>query len=116
MRAIDQPKVIAAHSDDLHDMVELAVTYEWDSPAAAWLVPDVHSRPAVLMAWYTIQAEQALRCGYVDMTRDRRAAAFWLDRTRPHRLPANHLRRVALTCGRYAIRLLTYEQLLVQHQ
>ncbi|GIM95699.1 hypothetical protein Ato02nite_074920 [Paractinoplanes toevensis] len=107
---------MAASPDDLPDLVGLAVAYEWDSPAAAWLVPDVHSRPGVLMAWYAIQAEQALRHGYVDMTRDRRAAAFWLDRSRPHRLPGNHLRRVTATCGRYAMVLLDYEQLLVRHQ
>jgi hypothetical protein len=116
MLATDQPPVIAAELDDLPDLVGLVAAYEWDSPVAAWLVPDVLSRPGVLMAWYSIQAEQALRHGYVDMTRDGRAVAIWLDQARPRRRSAQHLRRVTSACGRHAIALLTYEHLLTQHQ
>jgi hypothetical protein len=116
MRATHQQPVKAAQHDDLPDLVGLTAAYEWDSPAAAWLIPDVRSRPGVLMAWYMIQAEQALSHGYVDMTEDRRAAAIWLDRTRPAPALANYLRRLTSMCGRHAVNLLTYEHLLAQQQ
>lgn len=116
MRVTYKPPVIAAELEDLPEVVGLAAAFEWDSPVAAWLVPDVLSRPGVLMAWFTVLAEQALRHGYIDMTADRRAAAIWLDCTRPRRAPAHYLRRVTSTCGRHSIALLTYEHLLTQHQ
>lgn len=116
MRVTRQSPVVAAGFDDLPDVVGLAAAYEWDTPVAAWLVPDVLHRPGVLTAWYTIVAEQAVRCGYIDMTADRRAAAIWLDCTGPRQAPANYLRRVTATCGRYSVGLLTYEHLLTQQQ
>lgn len=108
--------VVAASRSDIPEVVSLAAAYMWDSPAAAWLVPELYLRPGVLMAWYTIWAEHALRHGFVDMTRDGRNAAIWLDRTRPLPPPPQFLHRVTGTCGRHAVSLLEYEHLLEQHQ
>jgi hypothetical protein len=117
MRAFGkQMRVTSARRGDVPDLASLAAASTWDSPDTVWLVPDPEHRPAVLHAWYAILIEQALRHGHADMTIDRRAAAIWLDRTRPLPAPAHYLRRLTATCGRHAAAVLRYERLLDRHR
>jgi len=111
-----QMPVVSARRADIPDLAPLAAAATWDVPAAVWLVPDPEQRPRVLHAWYTILIEQALRHGHVDMMINRRAAAIWLDRTKPLPVPPHYLRRLTSTCGRHAAALLGYEQMLEQHR
>jgi hypothetical protein len=112
-RAVDHTvPVIAAGSPDIPDLAALAASTTWDTPAAGWLVPDPEHRSAVLHAWYSILAEDALRHGRVELLADRSAAAIWLDRSRPVPAPSHYLRRLTGACGKHAITVLIYEQLL----
>jgi len=113
MRAVDNvvPVTAPGHAD-IPDLAAIAAAATWDTPTAGWLVPDPQQRPGVLHAWYTILIEHALRHGQVDLLADRSAAAIWLDRTRPVPAPDHFLRRLTGTCGKHAIAVLRYEQLL----
>lgn len=110
MRAMNT--VVAAGREDVSHLAGLAAAYTWDTPAAAWLVPEIQDRPQVLVAWYSLLVEQALRRGHADWTGDRRAAAIWLDNTRPALTLPHYLGRLTAACGRHAIPLLTYQRLL----
>lgn len=114
-RLVVRPVTVASHGDAA-DLAGIAAAATWDTPTAKWLVTDPHQRPGVLHAWYTILIEHALRHGRVDLLTDRSAAAIWLDRTRPVPAPSGFLRRLTATCGRHAVPILRYEQLLEQHR
>ena len=117
LRAADHTSaVIAAGTVDIPDLVTLAAATTWNTPAARWLVPDPNLRSGVLHAWYSILAEHARRFGRVDLLADRSAAAIWLDRSRPVPSPSHYLRRLTGTCGKHAISVLRYEQLLEQRR
>jgi hypothetical protein len=108
--------VVPADRADIPHLAALATAYTWDSPAAAWLVPAVQQRPCVLLAWYCIVIEHALRHGHVDLTTDRQGAAIWVDGTRPITSSQEQLRRLTSSCGRYAVAILQYQQLLSRHR
>lgn len=108
--------VIPASLFDIPDVAAVAAAATWDTPVAGWLVPDPLHRPGVLHAWYAILAEHAVRYGRVDLLADRSATAIWLDRTRPLPAPSHFLRRLTGSCGKHAIAVLRYEQLLEAHR
>jgi hypothetical protein len=109
-------RVTSAGHADVADVAELAASYMWDSPLAAWLVAEPERRTSVLVAWYSLVVEQALAAGHTDLTADRRAAAVWLDCTRPVPALPHYARRLTAACGRYAIPLLHHASVIEQRR
>lgn len=105
---------VRASRDDLPGLAELAAEAAVDEPIGRWLVPEPGQRAGVLRAWYRLLLDQALRYGRIDMLADCSAAAAWIDRTRPVPDLRLALRRLTATCGKHAITLLDYHQLLHQ--
>jgi hypothetical protein len=115
MRAVES-SVVVGSDQDVADLAQLSASYTWDSPLAAWLVPDAGDRPGVLLGWYTILIEQAVSHGYADVSKDRRAAAIWLDHTMPLPAPPDYLRRLTSSCGQYTAALLRYGHIVERYR
>ncbi|GLZ00845.1 hypothetical protein [Actinoplanes sp. NBRC 103695] len=104
--------VMATGRKDISHLAGLATAYTWDTAAAAWLVPEVENRSMVLMAWYSLLIEQALGNGYADWTKDRGAAAIWLDKTQPSLALPHYLAPDRRLWPIRVQQLLEYQQLL----
>ena len=111
-----RPRVLTAQLCDVSDVAALATATWWDTAPAGWLVPDPQHRPGALLGWFTPLVEHAVRYGRVDLLSTRRAAAVWLDRTRPTPAPTDYIQRLSDGCGAHAAAMLRYEALLAQHR